>query len=100
MKKIFWTTFFWLIVVVGFVFYMKMYNVNMVNNISTWLGATTVASQDTLTVEEQSDVMSGIVAIQTTLADMQISLDTFAGVEATLLEVENTEQNDLTVDAE
>lgn len=100
MKKIFWTTFFWLIVVVGFVFYMKMYNMTMVNNFSTWLGATTVASQDTLTPEEQTSVMSGITAIQTTLADMQVSLDILAGVEKTPLEVEAVEEETLEVEAE
>lgn len=72
----------------------------MVNNITTWLGATTVVSQDTLTVEEQASVMSGIVDIQTTLADMQTSLDTLAGVENTPLEVEAIEEENLEVEAE
>jgi hypothetical protein len=100
MKKIIWTTFFWLIVVVGFVFYMKMYNVTMVNNFSAWLGATTYASQDTLTPEEQTSVMSGIMTIQTTLADMQVSLDALAGIETTPLEVDAVEEETLEVDAE
>jgi len=44
MKKVFWTSVFWLIVVFGFAFYMKMFDVNMASTISTWLGATTITT--------------------------------------------------------
>ena len=100
MKKILWTTFFWLIVVVGFVFYMKMFNITMVNGFSTWLGATTITSQDTLTPQEHISVLSGISAIQTTLTDMQVSLDTLAGVEEETLEVDVVEQETVEAVAE
>lgn len=100
MKKILWTTLFWLIVAVGFVFYMKMYNVQMVNDVSKWLGATSFVSQDTLTVEEQASVMSGIATMQTTLSDMQTKLDILAGGEITPVEVEAIEKIDLSAKAE
>lgn len=44
MKKIFWTTVFWLIVFFGFAFYIKMFDADMALNVSTWLGATTVTT--------------------------------------------------------
>lgn len=59
---------------------MKSFDANMANNVWTWIGATSVANQDTLsTGEETSDVMSGINAIQTLLVDMQDTLNTLAG---------------------
>lgn len=81
MKKIFWTTIFWIVVVLGFAFYMKSFDANMANGVSTRLGATSVANQDTLTTGEEttSDVMSGINALQTMLTDMQKTLNGLAG---------------------
>ena len=60
MKKIFWTSVFWLIVVFGFAFYMKMFDVNMAGTISTWLGATTITtSGETIpTTGATNEVMS------------------------------------------
>ena len=74
MKKIFWTTFFWLIVVLGFLFYVRTYNVNIANNFSSWLGATAVVSQDTLDEWEEADLMTEIAAIKDTIADIQTRL--------------------------
>lgn len=59
-----------------------MFNANIANNVSTWIGATAIVSQDTLSTGEQTDVMSGIIAIQETLTDMQTTLNTLAGTEA------------------
>jgi len=88
MKGFFWTTVFWLIVFAGFAFYLKMFNPNMAVGVTTWLGVTVSSttgdnvptSGDILVVSgAQSDVMSGITAIQTTLADMQIKINTLVG---------------------
>jgi hypothetical protein len=82
MKKILWTTIFWLIVFFGFALYMKMFDANMAAGVSTWLGATTITtSGETISTSTgaQSDVMSGIITIQTTLSDMQLKLDTLVG---------------------
>ena len=63
---------------------MKSFDANMANNVGTWLGGTTVANQDTLiTGTATTDVMSGIVSIQTTLTTMQATLDKIAGADAT-----------------
>lgn len=65
-----------------------MFDSNMAVGVSTWLWATTVTtswevlSGDVLT-GEQSEVMSGITAIQTTLTDMQTTLNTLAGTTTT-----------------
>jgi hypothetical protein len=84
MKKIFWTTIFWLIVFFGFAFYMKMFDANMAAGVSTWLGATTITtSGEVITTGAQSDVMSGITTIQTTLTDMQTKLDKLVGTTTT-----------------
>lgn len=85
MKKIFWTTIFWLVIVLGFTFYMKSFNANMANGFASRLGATSVASQDTLSTGEDTtgDVMSGINAIQTMLSDMQDTLNGLAGTSTT-----------------
>ena len=55
----------------------------MANSVATWLWATEIVSQDTLTPTdtESSDVMSGINAIQTTLADMQKVLEKLSWTE-------------------
>jgi hypothetical protein len=59
---------------------MKSFNLDMANDVGTWLGATAVAPQDTLvTGAQNTDVMSGINVIQTTLADMQVTLEKIAG---------------------
>ena len=82
MKKVFWTTVFWLIVFFGFAFYVKMFDANMAAGISTWLGATTITTSGELIATGAvagNDVMSGINAIQTTLTDMQTTLNTLAG---------------------
>jgi len=73
MKKIFWTTVFRLIVVLGFAFYAKMFDANMA------AGITTTASGEALATAPTSDVMSGITAIQMTLTDMQTTLNNLAG---------------------
>lgn len=85
MKKILWTTIFWLVIALGFAFYMKSFDANMANGVATRLGATEIVSQDTLatTGTESSEVMSGINAIQTTLADMQKALEKISGTETT-----------------
>ena len=51
----------------------------MANTLGTWLGATAIVSQDTLATGEQMSVMSGIESIQSTLIDMQTTLDTLVG---------------------
>jgi len=81
MKKIFWTTVFWLVVFFGFAFYAKMFDANMAAGISTWLGTTTITTSWEVipTTGAENDVMSGINAIQTTLTDMQTTLNTLAG---------------------
>jgi len=86
MKKILWTTIFWIIVFLGFAFYAKMFDANMSAGISTWLGATTITTSGELIAtgaDAGNEVMSGINAIQTTLADMQTTLNTLAGTTAT-----------------
>lgn len=87
MKKIFWTTVFWLIVFFGFALYMKMFDTNMAAEVSTWLGATTITTSGEVipTTGAQIDVMSGITAIQTTLTDMQTKLDTLVGTTTTTI---------------
>jgi len=87
MKKIFWTTVFWLIVFFGFAFYIKMFDANMAAGLSTRLGATTITTSGELVVNEsgavatgaQDPVLSGINAIQTTLTDMQTQLEKLVG---------------------
>lgn len=81
MKKIFWTTIFWIVIVFGFVFYMKSFDADMANDFASRIGATSVATQDTLATGEEtsSDVMSGITTIQTMLTDMQETLNGLAG---------------------
>jgi len=86
MKKIFWTTFFWLIVVIGFLFYVRMYNVDIANSFSTWLGATAVVSQDTIDEWERASLMTEIAAIKDTLADLQVLLGWAKSPEVTLEE--------------
>lgn len=76
MKKIFWTTIFWLVVVFGFAFYVRMYDAHMAAAISTWLGATTITSSGELITAGTGDVMTEIATIKTTLTDMQTKLDT------------------------
>ncbi|MEI6774756.1 MAG: hypothetical protein WCL18_08515 [bacterium] len=61
-----------------------MFDVHMASTISNWLGTTTVTTSGELiatgaTASDGNEVMSGITAIQTTLADMQIKLDTLVG---------------------
>ena len=48
MKKIFWTTVFWLVIFFGFSLYMKMFDVNMAATISNRLGTTTVTTSGEL----------------------------------------------------
>jgi hypothetical protein len=81
MKKIFWTTVFWLVVFFGFAFYMKMFDAQMAAGVTTRLGVTTITTSGEAIVSGavQTDVMSGINAIQTTLTDMQTTLDKLAG---------------------
>ncbi|MFA6255947.1 MAG: hypothetical protein WC606_02070 [Candidatus Absconditabacterales bacterium] len=81
MKKIFWTTIFWLIVFFGFAFYIKMFDANMAIVISNRLGATTITTSGEVipTTGAENSVMSGITTIQTTLIDMQTKLDTLIG---------------------
>ncbi len=63
---------------------MKSFDANMANGVATRLGATEIASQDTLaTTGTESEVMSGINAIQTTLTDMQKALEKLSGTEVT-----------------
>ena len=80
MKKIFWTTVFWLIVFFGFTLYIKWFDANMAIGVSTWLGATeiTTSGEAIPTTGTTNEVMSGINAIQTTLNDMQVTLKTLA----------------------
>lgn len=85
MKTFFRTTIFRLLVGFGFIFYMKSFDATMANGFATRLGATSVASQDTLGSGETAttDVMSGINAIQTMLGDMQETLNGLAGTTTT-----------------
>ena len=80
MKKIFWTTVFWLIVFFGFTLYIKWFDANMAIGVSTWLGATeiTTSGEAIPTSGATNEVMSGINAIQTTLTDMQATLQSLA----------------------
>lgn len=54
----------------------------MASGIGTWFAgsSTSGAVIATVTPGTQSDVISGIVSIQTTLTDMQTKLDTLVGV--------------------
>lgn len=81
MKKIFWTSVFWLVVFFGFTFYMKFFDANMAADVTTWLGATTITTSGEVipTTGAQVDIMSGINTIQTTLSDMQAKLDVLVG---------------------
>ncbi len=100
MKKIFWTTIFWLIVFFGFALYIKMFDANMAVAVSTWLGATTVTSSwepivatDTGAIDP---VLSGINSIQTTLLDMQTKLDTLIPTSITTTSTSTTSPTSLT----
>ncbi len=54
-----------------------MFDTNMATGVSNWLGVTTIStSGELLATWAQSEVMSGITSIQTTLTDMQTKLDT------------------------
>jgi TM2 domain-containing membrane protein YozV len=44
MKKIFWTTIVWIVIFVGFAFYMKMFDTNLATQASTFLGVTTITT--------------------------------------------------------
>lgn len=79
MKKILWTTVFWLVVFFGFVFYVKMFDANMAAGVSTYLGATISTSGELITSGAQSEIMSGIVNLQTSLTDVQTKLDMLVG---------------------
>ena len=58
-----------------------MFDANMAAGISTWLGTTTITTSWEVipTTGAENDVMSGINAIQTTLTDMQTTLNALAG---------------------
>jgi len=61
---------------------MKMFDANMAAGLSTWLGATTITTSGEAIptgTGATSEVMSGIITIQTTLTDMQAKLDILAG---------------------
>lgn len=59
---------------------MKMFDANMAADVSTWLGTTTITtSGEIIPAEGEPTVMSWIIAIQATLADMQTTLTTLAG---------------------
>ena len=81
MKKIFWTTVFWLAVFFGFIIYVKLFDAHMASGIGTWFAgsSTSGAVVATVTPGTQNDVISGIVSIQTTLTDMQTKLNTLVG---------------------
>lgn len=81
MKKIFWTSIFWIVVFSGFVLYMKLFDSDMAANVSTWLGATTITTSWELlpTTGIQMDIMSGVTDIQTTLIDIQTTLGALVG---------------------
>lgn len=90
MKKIFWTTIFWIVVFFGFALYMKMFDANLATGVSTWLGTKSVdstaltASGDALsTTGTEADLMTQITTIQTTLTDMQTKLDVLVGTPST-----------------
>ena len=80
MKTFLWTTIAWLIIFFGIAFYAK-FDTNMWAIISNWLGTTTITTSGEVlaTTWAQSEVMSGITAIQTTLLDMQATLNTLVG---------------------
>ncbi|EKD25014.1 MAG: hypothetical protein ACD_80C00131G0017 [uncultured bacterium (gcode 4)] len=81
MKKILWTTLFWLVVVFWFGIYVKFFDANIAGNISTWLGTTTVTTSGEIvpTTGTQNEVIDSINTIKTTLTDMQTKLDTLVG---------------------
>ena len=57
-----------------------MFDVNLKARVTDWLGVTTITtSGETIPTTGTTEVMSGIITIQTTLADMQIKLDTLLG---------------------
>lgn len=56
-----------------------MFDADMALNVSTWLGATTVTTSWEIIPTTEDAVMSGINSIQTTLTDMQTTLNTLAG---------------------
>lgn len=60
---------------------MKMFDANMALGVSTFLGATeiTTSGETIPTTGDIDPVLSGINAIQTTLLDMQMKLDTLVG---------------------
>jgi len=76
MKNIFWTTIFWLVIVVLFWFYVKSYNQDLWSQITAWLGNTWTivgVSSDT-----SDSVLSGVNWIQTMLETMNTKLDDIA----------------------
>jgi hypothetical protein len=72
MKKVFWTTIFWLIIFALFVLYLKTFT-DLGTKVSSWLSPTTITGQ--VTTGAQNDVMSGLLMLQTTLDDMNTKLD-------------------------
>lgn len=56
-----------------------MFDADMALNVSTWLGATTVTTSWEIIPTTEDAVMSGINSIQTTLTDMQTTLNMLAG---------------------
>lgn len=77
MKKIFWTTIFWIVVVVGFAFYVKLFNPNIAAGISTWLGVTTITTsgEAIVPVGTGEDINSKINSMETMITDIQAKLN-------------------------
>ena len=83
MKKILWTSLFWIIVFAGFILSLPMFDVQMKTRINNWLDTPNItASWEIVSSTIQVDIMSGVNTIQTTLADMQTKLDTLVGTSA------------------
>jgi hypothetical protein len=71
MKKVFWTTIFWLIIFALFVLYLKTFNDLGVKVSSRLAPTSTITGQ----VSDTNDVMSGMLLLQTTLDNMNTKLD-------------------------
>ena len=80
MKSVFWTTVFWIVVVLGVSFYAKMFNPNMATAMSNWLGVAVTTSGEPLTaLDSGNDLMGKLNTIQTTLTSMDTKLDMLVG---------------------
>lgn len=73
MKKVIWTTIFWLVIFALFVLYIKTFS-DLGTKVSSWL-TTPVTISGEVTTGAQDEIMSGLLLLQTTTDDMNKKLD-------------------------